>query len=300
MPSSQSVESSRGRDPRRFRPTGAGAVALLALLGLGLGCSRPVARPVDADLLWIGTVERGEVVREVRGPGTLVPEESRWLTAVTKAGVDRILLEAGSRVEPETVILELSKPTVPREVLRVHSPIAGVLLQVAVDQGQDVLPGTRLAWVAKPYPLKAEIRIEGVEVQDLQVGQRARIDTRYGVLAAPVTRIEPDAGTGAAIVEARLEGELPPGVRPQQSVDGTIEIERLPNVLHVGRPWHAERGVTRLFKLSADGKEARLVEVEFGRSSLFWIEVVSGLEVGDRVILSDMSEYTEDSRLRLR
>lgn len=398
---------------------GAGAVALLALLWLGLRGLEPAARSVDADTLWIGTVERGELVREVRGPGILVPEESRWLAAVTEARVDRILLEAGASVEPETVILELSNPTVElaardaelallgaradlqdlrvrlqsellnhradaaaaeadlqeaqleveanrelsrngliseldlrrseirltnlevrnrieaerlqrsgesveaqlgsadarlsqvealarlrsRELdaLRVRSPLAGILQQISVEEGQQVSPGTNLARVAEPGRLKAELSIAEAQVQDLQVGQPARIDTRNGIVPARVIRIDPTARAGSVLVEARLEGELPRGTRPQQSVDGTIELERLEDVLHVGRPVRAaERATLGIFKIAAGGNEAELVQVEFGSSSTDQIEVVSGLEVGDSVILSDMTRYADDRRVRLK
>lgn len=392
-----------------------GVVALsVAVMSL-----EPAAPSVDAASLWIDTVQRGEMVREVRGPGTLVPEEIRWIPALTEGRVDRILVDPGERVTPDTVILELSDPSVEqafenaklqllaaeadhqnlivqlqsdllnqqascaqvaadyqeaileaeaneqlakddlipsidlkrskiraeqlanrnrieelrlaktqeshdaqlgaeharleqaramfnlrkreRESLKVRSTIGGVLQQVPVEEGQQVSPGTNLARVAQPEILKAELRIAETQARDLLPGLRAKIDTRNGVIEGVVTRVDPAAQEGTVLVDVELPRELPKGARPQLSVDGTIELERLENVLYVGRTAYGQANSTiGLFKLINDGTEAVRVQVQLGRSSVSTFEIVAGLEEGEQIIRSDTSAWDDYDRLRLR
>lgn len=398
---------------------GAVAVAGLAVVWAAVASLEPAARSVDKATLWIGTVQRGEMLREVRGPGTLVPEETRWISAVTDGRVDRILVKAGAEVQTDTVIMELTNPNVERaaqdadwalraeradledlkvrleseylnqqasaasveadlreaqleaeaneqlsndglisnielrrsqiraqqlenrhgiekqrllkaqesltsqlsaaksrlgqaqalvdlrrkelESLKVRSPLAGVLQQVPVEEGQQVQPGTNIARVAQPDLLKAELRIAETQAKDILLGQPARIDTRNGIIDGKVVRIDPAAQDGTVTVDVELLGDLPRGARPQLSVDGTIEIERLENVLYVQRPAYGQaNSKIGLFKLIDGGSKAVRAQVELGRSSVSTFEIVNGLQEGDQVILSDTSAYDDEDRLRLR
>jgi len=167
--------------------------------------------------------------------------------------------------------------------------------------GQWVNPGMELARVAQPGRLKAVIRVPESQARDIAVGQKATVDTRQGVVAGRVMRIDPAAQQGTVTVEVTIEGELPRGARADMSVDGTIEIERLPNVLYVGRPaYGSAESTVGLFKISADGKEATSVPVKLGRASVNTVEVLTGLSVGDSVIISDMSTWDNVSRVRLK
>ena len=183
--------------------------------------------------------------------------------------------------------------------LKVRAGAAGVLQQVLVQSGQQVGTGTDLAIVVQPKKLKAELKVAETQAKDVQVGQSASIDTRNGIIQGKVSRIDPSVREGSVVVDVSLAGPLPGGARPDLSVDGVIQIERLDNVLYVGKPANAaEGGSTELFKVSADGKEATRVKVRLGRSSVNAIEVLEGLQVGDHVILSDMSSIDGD-RVRL-
>jgi HlyD family secretion protein len=184
--------------------------------------------------------------------------------------------------------------------LRVRAGMTGVLEQVPVEVGQQVQPGTNLVRVADPTRLKAELRIAETQARDLTIGQIASIDTRTGIIPGKVIRIDPSAVNGTVTVDVALEGELPRGSRPDLSVDGTIELERLENVLFVGRPaFGQEQSTVGLFKLNAEG-EATRAQVQLGRSSVNTIEVLSGLSEGDQVVLSDMSAWDQFERIRLR
>jgi HlyD family secretion protein len=185
--------------------------------------------------------------------------------------------------------------------LEVRAGIAGVLQEVPVEVGQRVAPGTILARVARPDSLKAELQIPETQAKDVTVGQMAAIDTRNGVVRGRVVRIDPAVRNGYVTVDVAMEGPLPKGARPDLSVDGTIQIERLDDVLHVGRPAYGESGATiQLFKVVGDGDEAVRVDVALGRASVNTIEVVSGLEEGDVVILSDPSAWDGHDRLKLK
>lgn len=407
------------RKKRRNRILGGAAVViLLVVVTVVLGQLEPAAPNVDEQEVWIDTVRRGEMLRRVRGPGTLVPEQIRWITTNVEGRVEEIELLPGIEVETDSVILRLSNPELQQEMedaelslraaeaeyenlkvqlesdvlaqraeaariraeyeearlqaeadeelygenlipeinvkrsrlrrdqleqrneieqerlaktaettqarlaaqqaqlqqrralyqlrkeqvesLNVTPGIAGVLQQVPVEVGQRVMPGENLARVAKPDTLKAELRIPETQAKDLVVGQPAEIDTRNGVVEGRVTRIDPAVQEGTVTVDVALTGELPRGARPDLSVDGTIEIERLPDVLYVGRPAYGQPESTiQLFKLVDEGEGALRVPVTLGKSSVNTIEIVQGLEEGDRVILSDVSRWDGHDRLSL-
>jgi HlyD family secretion protein len=409
----------RALEKRRKRIAWGIAAALgVLLITLGLSRLKPAAPSVDKATVWIDSVKRGEMLRQVRGLGTLVPEEIRWIPAATEGRVERRVLEPGVRVEPDSVILELSNPEVERQALdasaalraaearlaelrvrlererldqeasvarveaeqqqaklraerdqqlfeqglladinnrlsqvtagelgkrleiererlailgdsiaaqlrvqdaevdqaralaqlrwsqreglRVKAGIGGVLQQVPIEVGQQVSPGTNLARVARPEKLKAVIRIAETQARDVQIGQQATVDTRNGVIPGHVARIDPAVQNGTVTVDVALDGELPKGARPDLTVDGTIELERLDNVLYVGRPAQVQaEGTAGLFRLEADGTHASRVRVELGRASVSTIEVVGGLQEGDQVILSDTSAWDAFERIRL-
>jgi HlyD family secretion protein len=405
------------RDPaikrrKQLRRIALGAVGLAAILAVTVAIysMEPAAYPVDRQAIWTGVVERGEMVRKVRGPGTLVPEEVRWIPARTEGTVEAILTKPGVEVTADTVILELANPELEQELedaelalasaraeyenlraqldsqllerealmagvaadleaaklqtdadaelqqeglipeinykrsqlrssqlaeqlgierkryekvrqsveaqlaarrsqvaqqealyqlrrsqlgsLRVRAGITGVLQEVPVEAGQQVQPGETLARVARPDTLMAELQIPETQAKDVTVGQPALIDTRNGVVEGRVIRVDPAVQNGYVQVDVDLVGELPKGARPDLSVDGTIQIERLEDVLYVNRPAYGETGSTiQLFKIVDDGDRAVRVDVALGRASVNTIEVVSGLERGDEVILSDPSAW---------
>jgi len=180
--------------------------------------------------------------------------------------------------------------------------MTGVLQVVPVEQGQQVGAGSQLARVANPASLKATLRISETQTKDLAPGQVADIDTRNGHVKGRVSRIDPAAQGGTVGVDITLDGTLPPGSRPDLSVDGTITIEKLTNIVYVGRPSFGQDGggSVGMFKVSADGKEAVRVTVKLGRSSVNTVEILEGLQPGDVVILSDMSQYDTFERVRLK
>lgn len=405
---------------RRMRRTiiVVGIGALVLLITVGLSRLEPAAPPVERETVWVDTVQRGPMLRAVRGPGNLVPEEVRVISAPVEGRVERILLP-GALVEADTVLLEMTDPQVMQaaleaesalkaahadyedlraqldnqllaqesqvnaarslseqaklqveadeklakdglipdldfklsrlraeqaekqarieaerltqsrrshlaqlaaqqarvsqardllelrnrqvDSLKVRAGIPGVLQEMPLQVGQRVTPGTTLARVARPEKLKAELRIPETLAKDVSVGLPASIDTRNGIVRGRVTRVAPSAQEGTVIVDVALEGPLPKGARPNVSVDGTIEIERLENVLFVGRPSVGQPNQkVELFKLVKDGDEAIRVPVELGRSSVTTIEIVSGLQAGDQVILSDTSAQDGYDRIRLQ
>jgi HlyD family secretion protein len=396
----------------------AAVVIGLILATFGLSRLKPAVPSVDRSTVWIDTVKRGPMVRQVRGLGTLVPEEIRWIAAITEGRVEKIVVRPGAHVEPDTVLLELTSPeveqaardaelqfkaaeaelttlraTLQRELLeqessaaRVHSEyqqakmeaetndnlsknglvadlthktskikaedlaardaieqkrwdfaknniepqiaskqaavdqvkanaqmkkdqmeqlkvragFKGVLQQLPVEVGQRVTPGTNLARVADPTKLKAEVKIAETQAKDIQINLPASIDTRNGVVPGHVTRVDPAVEQGTVRVDVALDGELPKGARPDLSVDGTIELERLDNVVYVGRPaFGQENNTVGIFKLVAGTSEAVRTPVKLGRSSVNTIEIISGLEPGDQVILSDTSAQDAHERIRL-
>jgi HlyD family secretion protein len=398
-----------------------GAAVAVAILALTVGVSRlkPAAPTVERASVVIDTVKRGEMVREVRGIGTLVPEEIRWIPAVTNARVERLVLLPGTgRVTPDSVILELSNPELEMQALEAESEaraaearytelkvrlesqnldqraaaarveaearqarlradaddelaksgliagltlklsqsaadelehrekieqqrlsiagqaieaqlraqqadveqrraqarlrrsqvdalhvragIDGVLQVVPVEVGQQVTPGTNLARVARPDRLKAVVRVPETQARDVVPGQKAVVDTRNGFAQARVVRVDPAVQNGTVTVDLALLGELPRGARPDLTVDGTIELERLENVMHVGRPAMGQpQSTIGLFRLVKGTNEAVRVKVRLGQASVSTIEVVEGLEVGDEVVLSDTSAWDASDRIRL-
>jgi HlyD family secretion protein len=187
------------------------------------------------------------------------------------------------------------------DALHVRAGIEGILQQVPVEEGQQVAAGANLARVARPGELMAELRIAETQAKDVALGQPVKIDTRNGLVDGKVLRVDPAVQNGTVQVDVDLEGKLPPGARPDLSVDGTIQIERLPDVLYVGRPAFGQPdSEVRLYKLDEGGSVASRVPVELGKSSVNLIQIVNGLNVGDKVILSDTSAFDQSDRVRLR
>jgi HlyD family secretion protein len=390
---------------------------------------KPAAPGVDLSTLWPDTVKRGPMIREVRGLGTLVPEDTMLITAATDGRIQRILVQPGSPVKADTVVMIMTSPELDTELLdaeyamkaagadyknlevtlhktlldlqssaaqtsadyntakleadrdtalakdnllavtdakisqvkaeqldakykidkerlainndaeqaqldsqkvkvdqlraqyelkksqvdqlKVRAGFDGMLQSVPppltpVEEGQKVTAGTALGKVAQPSHLKAELKIAETQIKDVTIGQPAVIDTRLagggstGLINGHVSRIEQSIVNGTVTVDVTLQGPLPSGSRPDLSVDGTIQLEKLDDVLYVGRPvFGQENSTVTLFKLEPDGKYANKVKVTFGRSSVNTIEIKSGLQVGDRVILSDMSQYDQYDRSKL-
>jgi HlyD family secretion protein len=398
-----------------------GTVALLLVGGVSYGLSRlrPAAPSVDRATIWPDEVKRGPMLREVRGLGTLVPEDIRWVAAQTDAHVDKWVLRPPAIVKPGSIIMELSDPTVQKdavdaeyqlkgaeadydnlkvqvnsdlmsqkateasvksdyeqariqhetdekladegltsrlierqskvkseqlairlqleaertkiatdsakarlaaqqarveqmkalyqlkksqaEALHVRAGIDGVLQLLPVDVGQHVTPGMNLARVADPKKLRAEVKIAETQAKDVMPGQKATIDTRNGIVNGHVSRVDPSVINGTVTVDVTIDDPLPPGARPDLSVDGTITLENLRDVLYVGRPVHGQADSTiGIFKIIDDGSEAVRVNVKLGRSSVNTIEILQGLKVGDKVILSDMSAWDNFDRVRLK
>jgi len=402
---------------KRILLWGGVAVALIVITVV-LARLSPAVPTVDRSLVWVDTVKRGPMVRQVRGPGTLVPVDIRWIAARTQGRVDRIVLLPGAIVEPDSIILVLSNPDVTQaaidtasqlkggeadlanlkvqvessvlqsesdaanaraafeqahlhaqvdeqlfkdglvseldlrlakvtadqaeevnaiaqkryafakdsvgpqvavkeaavdqlraqaklkqaeaDALNVRAGMRGILQVVPVEVGAQVEPGTNLARVADPTRLKAEIQVAETQAKDVQIGQSADIDTRNGIASGKVSRVAPSVQNGTVTVEVALSGDLPKGARPDLSVDGVVELEHLDDVIFVGRPaFGQEHETTGIFKLDADGVYATRSQVQLGRSSVNTIEIVKGLLPGDRVILSDMSQWDSHDRVKL-
>jgi len=204
-----------------------------------------------------------------------------------------------SKVDELRALSDLKRSQVAQ--LRVTPGIDGVLQELDVEVGQKVTMGTVLARVAQPTHLKAQLKIAETQAKDVQIGQKASIDTHNGIISGHVTRIDPAVVNGTVTVDCSLEGTLPEGARPDLSVEGTVEIERLTDVIYVGRPVHGEADSTvGLFKVSADGSEATRVQVALGKTSVNTVEIKKGLQVGDTVILSDMSQWDNYDRIQLK
>jgi HlyD family secretion protein len=405
---------------------GIGLVVAVLLITLGLQRLKPAAPEIERGTVWIDTVKRGPMVREVRGLGKLVVEEYIWIPAEFDGRIEKINFLPGSRVHANDVLMTLSNPdmalaandfewqvkqaeanyanlkvqlettqlqqkatteqvksdllqatltadrdkellaagltpdlvtklsvakadelksryalskqqldisadaikaqldaqTVQIEKLKaawdlkkqqvkelvIRAGVDGVLQQLGagapappLEVGQRVAPGTILAKVAQPSKLKAELQIPETQAKDVTLGQVASIDTRNGIIAGHVRRKDPAAINGTITVDVSLEGELPEGAVPDLSVDGVITIEKLSDVVYVGRPVIGQAGAKiTLFRLEPDGKEADRVAVTLGRSSVNTIEIVDGVKVGDQVILSDMSAWDTHNRIRLK
>ena len=404
---------------RKWIIYGAPAVLLLGAASGALAWIGPSSPSVDRATLLIDTVRQGDLVRQVRGPGTLVAEDIRWISAITQGRVEGKLVQPGTTVQAGTVLVTLSNPDVERQALeaqrqltaaqaelttlrtnlqnqiltqqgtiaqlqamhnqaqrqaqsaealaregmvsaqelakarddaadlqtrlgverermehmrgsmrqqvagqesqvamlrrlaafnqsqigsmQVRSPSAGVLQELPVELGQWVNAGATLAKVVQPSRLKAVLRIAETQARDLAVGQAASIDTRNGVVPGRVVRIDPAAQNGTVVVDVALEGALPRGARPDLSVDGTIDIERLRNVMHVGRPAYGQAESTLgMFRVQPGGGSAVRTSVRLGRGSASSVEVLQGLHPGDVVILSDMSQYESTPRVKLK
>jgi HlyD family secretion protein len=397
----------------------AGGVLAVAAITLWLWRLEPAAQTIERSAVLIDSVRQGNVVREVRGPGTLVPEHIRFITAQASARVERLASESGKKVAAGDVLLELSNPDLQiqtmqaeqqvrqaqiellnirtnlrsqlltqrgvvasirtqhmgalqeagaadslgkrnlmsafevntkkaqaeefttrlgverdrlklmeeaiesqistqasqveqlkaialnqrnrLQALQVRAPDAGVLQELTLQLGQWVPEGTTLAKVVQPGSLKAVLRIPESQAKDVAVGQKATIDTRNGLVVGHVSRKDPSALGGSVTVDVTLDGPLPSGAVPDLSIDGTIVIETLSNVRYTGRPaFSAGSGAVSLFRLVDGGRFADRVPVELGRSSVNVIEIVRGLEVGDKIIVSDMSTYANVARVRIK
>ena len=395
-------------------------VVLLALVTMGLSRLKPAAPTVERSTVWVDTVKRGSILRQVRGLGTLVPIEGsiQFLPAITEGRVEKILELPGAQVKPDTILLEMSNPQLSQEALdaewklkaaeadyknlqvtlasqvlaqkslsaqaqseysqakmqsdidtelaklgvisqlsqkvssqkaeelstrndiekqrltnsnevlvaqlqakqaeveefralaklkesqvdrlRVRAGIEGVLQEQTLKIGQFVTPGTVLAKVVQPQRLKAELKIAETQAKDIQLGQPASVDTHNGVIHGHVVRIDPSVVNGTVSVDVALDGALPQGARPDLSVDGTIDLEKMDNVLYVGRPaFGQEQSTVGMFKLEPDGNNAVRAQVKLGRSSVNTVEILQGLKEGDQVILSDMSRWDNFDRIRL-
>jgi len=395
------------------------AVALGVILAtIGLSRLKPAVPSIDRSTVWIDTVKRGPMVRQVRGLGTLVPEDIRWIPANTEGRVEKIIVWPGTHVESDAIILELTSPELEQaahdaelqataaeaelttlratlqrglldqeattakaksdyeqakmeretndqlakngliaelqyktskvkeaelanrneieqkrlsfahdsidpqlaskqaavdqakqlaklkadqvEALHVRAGMSGVLQQLPVQIGQRVKVGDNLARVADPTKLKAQVKIAETQAKDIQIGQKAVIDTRNGVVDGHVIRVDPAVEQGTVTVDVAIDGELPKGARPDLSVDGTIELERLNDVIYVGRPaFGQENNTVGIFKLVVGRNEAVRTPVKLGKSSVNTIEIVNGLQPGDQVILSDTSAWDSHERIRL-
>jgi HlyD family secretion protein len=406
------------RKKRRRIIVGAAGVLGLLLTTLALARLKPAAPPVERGTLWFDVVKRGPMVRQVRGMGTLVPEEIRWIPAQTDGRVERIVIFPGTPVKADAVVLELSNPELEMQALdaesqlraeqaalteltvrlasqrldqeaaaarvkaefeqarlradadtdlakegliadltlklskvtaeeaavrhrleqkrlgiageaveaqlavqrtrveqarslaglrrgqvqalQVRAGLEGVLQQVPVEVGQRVTPGTNLARVAQPDRLKAVIRVPETQARDVQIGQLTSIDTRNGLVEGKVSRVDPAVQNGTVTVEVALSGKLPKGARPDLTVDGTIELERLEDAVYVGRPAQGQaEGLISLFRVEPDGVHASRVKVQLGRNSVSTVEIVEGLQPGDHVILSDTSAWDAHDRIRI-
>lgn len=410
------------RRRRRRRNAAMAGAALLALAAVAAAVLRlkPAVPTVDS-AVFTDTVKRGPMVRQVRGPGSLVPREDRirLIPAETEATVVRIRVLPGAKVEPGTLLMDLVDPAVEQQMLdaqlqleaarveykniqaklqsdlmtqragaatvgadqrqaqlqaqtdkslydlgvisglsysaskgkadelnqrndlerqrlnlndkaigtqlevqqtkvqqaqamlalrqrqqgalSVRAGIAGVLVDLPHQVGEHVAPGTTLAKVVQPDQLKAALKIAETQARDIQIGQPAEVDTHNGVIDGKVTRIDPAVQNGTVTVDVELLGALPQGARPDLSVDGTIDLDRMTDVLFVGRPaFGNENSTISLFRVSPDGKAATRTPVKVGRASVNSIQVLEGLNPGDTVILSDMSRWDSADRVRLQ
>jgi HlyD family secretion protein len=217
----------------------------------------------------------------------------------TQKSIDAQLAEQQARVDQMRVLAELKQKQV--DALKVRAGIEGVLVELPLHVGEHVSPGAMLAKVVQPNHLMAELKVAETQARDVQIGEPASVDTHNGVIAGTVMRVDPAVQNGTVTVDVKLTGELPKGARPDLSVDGTVDLERLDNVLYVGRPaFEQENSTISLFKLDGDGHDAVRVPVKVGRASVNSIQIVDGLREGDTVVLSDMSRWDNTDRIRLQ
>jgi HlyD family secretion protein len=219
--------------------------------------------------------------------------------ASTQKAIDAQLAEQQAKVDQMRVLAELKQKQL--DALKVRAGIEGVLVELPLHVGEHVSPGTMLAKVVQPNHLMAELKIAETQARDVQAGEPVSVDTHNGVIAGSVMRVDPAVQNGTVTVDVKLTGELPRGARNNLSVDGTIDLERLDNVLYVGRPaFGQENSTISLFKVDGDGHDATRVPVKVGRASVNSIQVVDGLHEGDTVVLSDMSRWDNTDRIRLQ
>src|SRR5713101_2639708 len=217
---------------------------------------------------------------------------------INHKAIESQLAEQQAKVDQIRALAELKQKQL--DALKVRAGIEGVLVDLPLQVGQHVTPGTMLAKVVQPDHLIAELKVAETQARDVQIGQPAVVDTHNGTVSGSVMRVDPAVQNGTVTVDVKLTGELPKGARPDLSVDGTIDLERLDNVLSVGRPaFGQENSTISLFKLDTDGKEAVRVPVKVGRESVNSIQIFEGLHEGDTVILSDMSRWDKTDRIRL-
>ena len=274
------------------------------------------ARAAEVDAEYIGASLLAEANRELSDKGLVSDIQLRSSEAMAQALATRQEIEAqrlemnseasraflaAQRAEVEQHRALYNLRTEQLDALAVRAGIAGVVQEVPVEIGQQVATGTMLAKVAEPTRLQAELRVPATRARDVRPGQAVSVDTRNGLVDGTVTRVDPSVHEGSVMVEVRLDGSLPDGARPDMAVDGAIQIERLTDVLYVGRPVQSQENATiGLYRLEGDGKHALRVRVELGSSSVDTIEIVDGLREGDRVILSDTSRWDEHEKIRLR
>ena len=217
----------------------------------------------------------------------------------TQKAIDAQLAEQQAKVDQMRVLAELKQKQL--DLLKVRAGIDGVLVELPLNVGQHVSPGTMLAKVVQPNHLMAALKIAETQARDVQIGEPASVDTHNGVISGTVMRVDPAVQNGTVTVDVKLTGELPKGARPDLSVDGTVDLERLDNVLYVGRPaFGQENSTISLFKLEPNGHDASRVPVKVGRASVNSIQVIEGLREGDTVVLSDMSRWDSTDRIRLQ
>jgi HlyD family secretion protein len=220
------------------------------------------------------------------------------LTSTQKA-IDAQLAELQAKVEQMRVLAELKQKQL--DALKVRAKIEGVLVEMPMHVGEHVTPGTMLAKVVQPNHLMAELKIAETQARDVQIGEPTSVDTHNGIISGSVQRVDPSVQNGTVTVDVKLTGELPKGARPDLSVDGTIDLERLDNVLYVGRPaFGQENSTIQLFKIESNGHDAIRVPVKVGRASVNSIQVIEGLHEGDTVVLSDMSRWDNTDHIRLQ
>jgi len=219
--------------------------------------------------------------------------------AVYEEAAQAQLAAQEARVEQLRALAQLKQSQL--QNLKVRAGIHGVLQELPLQPGQRVTAGTTLAKVVQPEKLKAQLKIAETQARDVQIGEIASIDTRNGIVSGRVSRVDPSVQAGTVTVDVALEGTLPKGARPDLSVDGTIELEKMTDVVSVGRPaFGQEDGQITLFRLDQSGDEARRVKVKLGKSSVNTVQVVEGVKPGDRVILSDMTAWDAFDRVRLK
>jgi RND family efflux transporter MFP subunit len=254
---------------------------------------------IDSELAKLGVIS-GQALKASRGReqelATRHQIEQKRIEINSEAIGSQMAVQR-ARVEQLRALAQLRRRQY--DALRVRAGIAGVLQEVPVQVGQRVTPGANLARVAQPEMLKAELKVPETQAKDIQIGLPASIDTHNGVINGTVMRVDPSVQNGTVTVDVKLTDALPRGARPDLSVDGTINLEQLSNVLYVGRPaFGQEKSTVSMFKLDPDSRGASRVQVELGRSSVTAIEILGGLKEGDQVVLSDMSRWEKADRIR--